>query len=333
MTNKIKQKFNIVLIFAITFIVLYFALKDDFATIINQIITIDVKYLGLSIVLIFSYYFLRSIVFNNLITQFKKNHKFSTTFLITLKTQFFNGVTPFSSGGQPFQIYMLKKEGIRITNATNIIIENFIVYQIALVLLGLIAVITNHYFKLFEVPVLKSLVTLGFIINILVTLGLFVLAFTVKLNKIIGNIIIKVFKKLLKNPNETLSKWDEYVENFHDGAIMLLTNKKMFVKGVLYNFVALSALYLIPLVLLYGMGNFNSISTYETIVTSSYVMLIGSFVPIPGGSGGLEYGFISFYGNYIKGATLNSIMLLWRFITYYLGVILGAIVLNFKKEK
>ena len=64
----------------------------------------------------------------------------------------------------------------------------------------------------------------------------------------------------------------------------------------------------------------------------SYVMLIGSFIPIPGGTGGLEYGFINFFKNFIIGSKLNAIMLLWRFITYYFGMILGALILNFKKE-
>jgi len=335
MKEKQKSKINILIIFIVTFIVLYLALKDDFDTIIYQIFTIDIKFLILSFLLIFAYYFLRTIVLNDIITKFKRNYSFKETFKLTLKTQFFNGVTPFSSGGQPFQVYILKKDGIKVSNATNIVVQNFIVYQIALVILGLIAVISNHFINFFEdVQLLKNLVTLGFIINILVTIVLFVLAFTVKLNRTIGNNIIKALEKIkiIKNPDTLISKWKEYVENFHDGAIMLLNNKKQFIKGIFYNFIALSALYLIPLVLLYGMGKFDLLTSYEAVITSAYVMLIGSFVPIPGATGGLEYGFIAFYGNYITGATLKSVMLLWRFITYYFGMILGAITLNIKKK-
>ena len=61
-------------------------------------------------------------------------------------------------------------------------------------------------------------------------------------------------------------------------------------------------------------------------------MLIGSFVPIPGGTGGLEYGFINFYGNFIKGSVLTAIMITWRFITYYIPMIIGAIAVNVKKR-
>ena len=334
MEQKIKSKTSILIILIVTFIVLYLSLKNDFNTIIHQIFAVNPIFLVLCFILVLSHYYLRTIVLNNIITKFKKNYSFSDTFKLILKTQFFNGITPFSSGGQPYQVYMLK-DGIKLSNATNIVVQNFIVYQIALVLLSLVAVISNHFMDLFkDVELLKNLVTLGFIINISVTIVLFVLAFTTKLNRIIGKIVIKILRKIkiIKNPKELLVKWEEYVENFYDGAIVLLNNKKHFLKGIFYNFMALCALYLIPLILLYGMGEFNIINSYEAIVISSYVMLIGSFVPIPGGTGGLEYGFISFYGNYIKGATLKSIMLLWRFITYYFGVILGAFVLNIKKK-
>ena len=98
----------------------------------------------------------------------------------------------------------------------------------------------------------------------------------------------------------------------------------LFVRGFLYNFVALAVFYAIPLFIIYGMGNFD-INVIETIAASAYVLIIGSFVPIPGGSGGIEYGFIQFFGNFIQGSVLSASLLVWRFITYYLGMILGAI--------
>ena len=62
-------------------------------------------------------------------------------------------------------------------------------------------------------------------------------------------------------------------------------------------------------------------------------MLVGSFVPIPGGAGGLEYGFNNFYGNFIGGSSLGVIMILWRVVTYYFGLIIGAIAVNMKDKE
>ena len=62
-------------------------------------------------------------------------------------------------------------------------------------------------------------------------------------------------------------------------------------------------------------------------------MLIGSFIPIPGATGGIEYAFTQFYGVFILGANLTLVMLLWRFLTYYVGVTIGGILLNIRKKR
>ena len=59
---------------------------------------------------------------------------------------------------------------------------------------------------------------------------------------------------------------------------------------------------------------------------------MAAFVPIPGASGGIEYGFIKFFGNFMPVVILNSLLITWRFITYYLGMILGGFLFSTEKE-
>ena len=82
------------------------------------------------------------------------------------------------------------------------------------------------------------------------------------------------------------------------------------------------------------MGDFTSFNALESVIASAYVMLIGSFVPLPGGTGGIEYGFLKFFGVFIvNDAKLRALMLLWRFITFYMGIVIGGIALNIKERK
>ena len=74
-----------------------------------------------------------------------------------------------------------------------------------------------------------------------------------------------------------------------------------------------------------------SISIMEAITASAFVLLIGNFVPIPGGSGGIEWGFLQFFNEFISPSGLSSALIIWRFITYYLGMIVGGIALGFFK--
>lgn len=334
--KKKKNIINMMILVAITLVVLYFSLKDNFHEIIHEIVTLNPAWFLLALFLAFAYWFFKALEFRNATRKFKPDFTMKSSIRMTLSTSFFNAITPFSTGGQPFQIYMLKKAGLKLTDSTNVIMENFIVYQVALVLLGTVAIISNffgHFYK--EAVLLKNLVTLGFLINTAVVVGLFLIAFNKRFNQAISKGIIHLLSKLhfVKDEQQKKQEFSHYINQFHKGAVLLLADKGQFLKAVGLNLIALTAQYLIPVVLLYSMGDYTSFDGFLSVITSAYVMLIGSFVPIPGGTGGLEYGFLAFFGNFITGSKLNAIMLLWRALTYYFGLIIGGIAFNLKEKK
>ena len=335
MNEKLKKVANVIVLALVTCLVLYFSLKDNFNTIINEIINVNIFWLVISFLLAISFWFFKAIATTRIANIFKKDYSIKQGMRLVLETNFFHAITPFAVGGQPYEIYSLKKSKLKITEATNVSIVNFIVYQIALVLLGIIAIVYNHHFVLLkENDLLKNLVVIGFLVNFIVIVALFLLTCTKKINKILMKFIIKVLNKIhtVKNKDEKIKQFNEYLNEFHQGAKILLQDKKLFIKLIFVHFIGLISSYLIPLTLAYAMG-ISSYTGIEAIVLSSYVMLIGAFVPIPGGTGGLEYGFMTFYGSFIKGSKLNAIMLLWRFITYYFAMILGAILLGIRKKE
>lgn len=334
--RSIKGLINFLLLTSITILVLYLSLKDNFEETIHQILNLNIAWFLFGIFLFVGSVSVRSFGLYRIIKQFHKDFPFKQTLRLSFMTQFFNGITPFATGGQPFEVYYLKKNGINITDGTNIIMQNFIVYQIALVFLGGVAVLSNYVFHLFpKVGLLQNLTTLGFLINILVVVGLLILAFAKNINKKIIRFLLKVLHKihLVKDPEKQYEKWESSIERFYTGARILVENKKLAFTNILLNVVGLCALYIIPLIVAYSMGYYHSFNGFVAIVASAYVMLIGAFVPIPGGTGGLEYSFTQFYGNFLTGSTLSAVMLIWRFITYYLGMILGACAIYIKGKK
>ncbi|MBQ9318638.1 MAG: flippase-like domain-containing protein [Bacilli bacterium] len=334
--SKLKKIINILLIVSITSLVLFFSLKDNFTAIVNQILNINIIWLIIAFFLLFIYWILRSLAMHTFVKMVHPEARYFNSLLLMLRTQFVNAITPFATGGQPYQVYYLKKSKIGFANSTVIIVENFIVYQIALVTLGLVALFSNMFMHIFKSnELLSHLIAIGFFMNTIVIIVLFVVSFGKRINRVLINIGITVLTKLriVKNKQKQLDKWNTTINNFHESASILLKHKRKFVMTILYNFIALIALYLIPLIIVFAFGKYDIINAYEVIITSAYVMLIGSFVPIPGGSGGLEYGFVAFYGNFISGSILSAVMLVWRFITYYFGMIIGAIAFYIKRVK
>ena len=331
--SKVKNIFNFLLLFFITFVVLYFALKDDFHAILDQILHLNIFWFLVAILLYVGSVLVRSFGLFKLIREFKKDYPLFQAVRLAFMTQFFNGVTPFATGGQPFQVYHLRKAGVSMTDGTNIIVQNFVVYQIALVFLGIVAVLSNHFFHFFEkVSILQHLVTLGFICNTLVVIGLLFVAYAKEMNKKIIKFAIQLLDKihLVKDKEAQEKKWEDSVDRFNKSASSLMKNRKLLFQTIGLNLLGLCLLYSVPLAVAYSMGIFDAFNVLEAIVSSAYVMLIGAFVPIPGGTGGLEYGFVQFFGNFVGGAPLNAMMLIWRFCTYYFGMIIGALALYVK---
>lgn len=202
--------------------------------------------------------------------------------------------------------------------------------------MGFMAILSNHIFHIFaKVSLLQKLVTIGFVVNVSVILITLVLVFSKKFNKMIAKWCISILNKvkIIKNKEETVHKVNNKLSEFHKSGKILLQNKKDFILSILYNVISISCLYLVPLAVIFSIGDYYRINAFTSIICSSYTMMMGSFVPLPGGTGGIEFGFIKFFGNFLNGAVLKTLMLLWRFLTYYFGMFLGAITFNLMERR
>lgn len=327
-------KKNTILLLLITIIVLFVLLKDSFYEIINVLSSMNLLYVLLGICFFFLSIFFKAIA-NYITVNNKKKISLYEAFKHNVIVQFFNGITPFSTGGQPMEIYMIAEHDIGVAEATNISIQNFVFYQIALVIYGILAVIYNFIFKLFpQNPLLGKFVLLGFIINSLVAILLILIMFSKNITKKISKIIIDILSKIKIIKNKDKIEKDVYtkLDEFHESASLIRKRRGLLATGVILNILSLTCLYIIPLFIVFSLGDYTTINIADTLTASAYVLLIGSFVPIPGASGGIEYGFLQFYGNFLNKDVISAVLIVWRFITYYLGIILGALWFSLEKK-
>ena len=333
-SNIKKFLFNFIIIFVVLIIVLYFSLKDNYEEIVSAIFNMNKLYILVAILILFLYRFFISCSHYLIIKTNNKLIPLLKCFQINFIILFFHGVTPFAGGGQPMEVYFLHKEDIEVTKATNITLQNFIVYQISLVLLGIFALVYNNIYTLFPNDnLIRKLVVVGFLVNFLVLVISFILSFGKKVNRVICMKGIDLLSKLklFKNSDGIKDDFNDYLDKFHESAVKLKKNKKIVFACILINIIAILTLYSMPYFL--GMGLGIDFKWLEVVVATSYVMIIGSFVPIPGGTGGIEYGFVFFFNYLVKGSIINGLMLVWRFISYYLGVVIGAIALSVYRKK
>lgn len=329
-----KKKFiNIILIVVFTLIVLYFSLKDNYDDIIDLLLNSDIRWLFISYLFVLSYTFLKSIVTNDIINKFKK-FDIKKTFDLQLMTFFFNAITPFSTGGQPFQVYVLKKNKLSLSDGTNVIIQESIIHQISLIMVGLLAIIMNQIFNIYKFEgIMLTFLILGFGLNILIIFLLFLISHSNKIDKLLTKYIVKLLTsfRIIKN-KEILNKLHNTIDNFNYNSKILLKDKKRFIKLILANCLALLCLYVVPITIAFSFNEYISFNGMIAIVLVSFISIISSYVPLPGGIGGQEYLFILMFGAYVNQPLLSSLMIMWRFVTYYLPMIVGALIFNIKNK-
>lgn len=271
-----------------------------------------------------------------IIKIYKKDATFKFALYLGVINKFFCGITPLSSGGQPMQIYELKKKGVPVSTGANIEVQAYMMFQIAMMLLAILSVIFNQVFHFFDyIPVLQQMMEAGFIINLVILLALLFISFSKNFNRVVIRGIINALAKfgLVKNKKARIEKWENACKNYYENGQELLRNKKTFARGVCYQLLGLIAYYLLPIFIAFAIGCADNLDVINTFTASSYVFVMGCYVPIPGASGGMEAGFMGFFGHFVNGAALNVFVLLWRGITYYLPMVVGAIAFNVHNSK
>ena len=263
--------------------------------------------------------------------QQKVKVKFRSTFIVSLIGMFYSNVTPAATGGQPMQVFAFKRRGVPTGVATSALTVKFFCYQVALLTMGTILWATHRNIVAEWVSSGKVIIITGFIINSLTVAAVVLFA----IDRRIVNWFIKSIIKLghvlhiVKDQEKSIERAEAAVNDFHESVSMVAHNPKHLIELVLLSCLQILGLMSIAYFVYRAMGQTGV--TYPEILTLQFLLYIGaSFTPLPGASGAQEGGFYLFFRHVFPDEKLLGALLLWRFFTYYITLIigLGAVVLD-----
>ena len=323
MKNLKKQTFILLLV---TLLVLYLVLKDNFSQIMELLLSMKLGYLLLAVIFIFLYWVFKSIAMYIVARHYSKSIKGFNIFKQIVITQFFNGITPFSTGGQPMQIYYMKKDDIDISHSTFALLVQLSGYQFSVVLIALISLIFSFNYVRSLDAIIVFLFIVGFIINFTLFVLYTLLIFKNSFVKKISNFCIKLLRKInLKNINKIVDKINEILKIFHESSNYIKENKMVVIKSFVTCIIQVLINYIGPY-LIYKSFGFSENSLWLFISMQAILFICVSFVPIPGSVGASEAGFLGVYQFLFPASYLSSAMLLSRGISFYLFVLITGIV-------
>ena len=326
---------KIISLIIISFLIIFIVLKDNYNEIIGVLKKTNNKYIVLGIIIVIIGDLFKSLAITKIIKLEKKSFKLKNGFFLTLQTNFFNGITPFCLGGGPFQIYTLnKQEKIKYSDGTKIIFKDFYSYQMSLVIVSSLCLLVNYILKILEFnnPI-KILIIVGYLLNLSIAFFLMYLPYSKsnakKITKFISNILYKL--KICNNKDIFQAKLNKFIAEFKCNIKNTLKNKFLVIECIVLNIIKIVSIGVTTYFCFKAVD--ITIPLLECIVFTIITITIASFIPIPGSSGGIEYGFVAIFSMFIIKAKTSAAMLIWRFITYYALVVVGGIVFSLKSRE
>jgi uncharacterized protein (TIRG00374 family) len=155
--------------------------------------------------------------------------------------------------------------------------------------------------------------------------------FSPKTTEWMAKIVTKPLKFVMKEEKvlDIQKNLFDKIDEFHTVSKKLFTQKKVLLKASLITLVQLFLFYSIPFFVLKAF-HVEDVSFWFVIALNVILTMAVSIFPIPGGSGGAEYGFKLLFAKFIQWpAQLVLAMFIWRILTYYLGLFAGIIAYNF----
>ncbi|WP_165878531.1 lysylphosphatidylglycerol synthase transmembrane domain-containing protein [Natranaerovirga pectinivora] len=317
-----KKIINLMILILFTMITGYIIITSkELAEIPELLRRTDRFCLSIAILLMTAYVIFNALIIQTIGKNISTQFTFRKSLFLAFVGQYYSLITPFASGGQPAQVYLMKsKYGVSYTKGTTLTIKKFIVFQVIISLYALTMFAMKYNLIFMKKREIIIFIMIGLFINILGCILIITLSFNDKVIKKIVDIIIgflqkfRFFKKY--NKEKVYRCIDDYVENIGD----FKNNKWMMIKVFLLTFLQITCYFSITYFIYLSLG-FNEATITDILAIQTVLYVVVSFIPTPGGIGASESGFYVLFSIFFSRDVLLYAMILWRIIVYY-GVLL-----------
>ena len=325
--KKKKIPWSMLYIAATMIAVLLFGLfNQQFGNVFRTISNLTPGFLSLGVAVSLVYFLFEGEIFRLLLRSQGYRISVGQGLKNALLGLYYSYITPSSTGGQPMQAaYLLRDDKIPVGISTAALIIKFMCFQCAFVLVSVVSFVGMYGNLSANNPGIIPFIVLGLIIN-----GCSILFFASLFYKPVLHVLCRFAKWLvgrfsfLRKRTGLLGSIDRFETDFSSYTDDFQGKQKSLIAGVLLSIpqfiLQMSVIYFI-----FRAFGYHNVSYLEIVAVQSLLQVSVSFMPMPGASGAQEIGFSSFFRNYFVNDDLYAAVMVWRFFTYYLVVIAGAL--------
>lgn len=239
--------------------------------------------------------------------------------------KYYDNITPFGAGGQPFQIHYLKKRGYSTGTSAAAPAIGFLTQQFAFVLIGTIVFIVNHD-VMDSLPIVNITAYVGLVMYALLPIALILFVVFPKPFRSIIRAIVRFGGKLhiIKDVDATIERWLASFDEYKRCITLFGRHPLVFTKLIVYSCIYQAAILSIPFFMIRAFGGTGDWWTIFSLVVYIYAAI--TIVPTPGNAGAAEGSFYAVFSS-LNGGMLFWAMIGWRLLVYYSWLLCGLIVI------
>ncbi len=238
---------------------------------------------------------------------------------------YYSSITPSASGGQPMQLYHMKKDGVNLSHSSLTILILISVYQVVQLGYALVTFLLRPQFVGKNAGGIWVLLLYGVVINVILLGVILTAVFSQNLARRMVRWGGRVLHKLhiLKDPQKLLDSVDEQISEYRDGAKYLRQKPGILLGVLLATIFQLSFTYLVPYFVYRAFG-FTQFGMVEVLAMQAILALAVGSLPLPGAVGASEGGFMTLFKIFFPTAALLPAMMLSRGISFYLMLLISG---------
>ncbi len=318
----------------ITFVVI--CTKYDIKKLKEVLLSVDYSYILISLFLLFIYILFESCSTKTILSSLGVKSGLFHNIEYSCIDYYFCAITPSAAGGQPMVLYYMAKDNISIPNGSITLLINTALFKIILMFLTIISLFFVSNIVI-ESTLLIILLIIGFIINLAVVIVCFLGSFKTKWIERIGKKLILWLNslKIIKRPLKSCRSFTFKMKEYKRGAELIKKNKAKFALALFFNLIQRVAMFSIAFfVYLAFCKVYPSIKGYnywDLFAVQVIISMSVDSLPFPGGMGISELLYVRIFETiYITESCVASAMLLTRAISFYIPLIITALIVIIK---
>lgn len=328
MKEHLKNQLSYFFFIFLAVLAFYTVFKDnDMGMVLSSLKEMNVWYLLLAAVTALVFTMMEGVMIWYLLRALQGKADFANCIRYSFVGFLYSGITPSATGGQPMQLYHMKRDGNQLSESTVVLMTVALVYKLVLVLMGIAMVLFGFSALKENLGRYLELFYLGMFLNTaLVAVLLVVMLFPESARVFLlstERLLVKI--KILKQSDARINKIWQFIQSYQNAVQFLVQNKKQIVVVVLATFVQRCLVFILPYIVYRGFG-LQGIDAVTILMIQMSIYLAVDMLPLPGAQGITELMYRRAFRDIFTVKYVVPSMCVSRGISFYFLLIFSIVV-------